>query len=64
MLLKLDINKAYDHVDWDFLMQVLKKFGFNYEWRNMVFACVSTTSFSILMNGVMEGYFPGKRGIK
>ena len=50
MLLKLDINKAYDYVDWDFLMQVLKKFRFNDELRNLVLACVSSTSFLVLMN--------------
>lgn len=33
VVLKLDFEKAYDHVDWDFLDKVLMKKGFGYKWR-------------------------------
>lgn len=64
MLLKLDISKAYDRVNWDFLMLVLTKFGFCEEWCKLVFQCVSTSSFFVFVNGVAEGYFPGNRGLR
>jgi hypothetical protein len=31
VLCKLDLEKAYDHVNWEFLLYLLKKCGF---WRN------------------------------
>lgn len=34
MLIKLDIRKAYDMVDWEFLFQVLNRFGFSESWIN------------------------------
>lgn len=37
MLLKLDISKAYDNVDWRFLCKILQAFGFNVQWINWIF---------------------------
>ena len=33
-LLKMDIEKAFDHVKWDFLMEVMSKMGFGHRWIN------------------------------
>lgn len=51
VVIKLDIEKAFDKVDWDFLDRMLKNKGFGQKWRKWIHACSSTTSFSILMNG-------------
>ncbi|PRQ18871.1 putative RNA-directed DNA polymerase [Rosa chinensis] len=42
--LKLDMNKAYDRVEWDFLEAALLKFGFSRGWVNLIMSCVSTVS--------------------
>lgn len=42
MLVKLDIKKAYDEVNMDFLLDVLRKFGFCNEWVNWVESCIKT----------------------
>ncbi|RVW54708.1 NADH dehydrogenase [ubiquinone] flavoprotein 2, mitochondrial [Vitis vinifera] len=34
LLLKMDIEKAFDHVNWDFLMDVMSKMGFGHRWIN------------------------------
>lgn len=47
MLLRLDVSKAYDRVVWDFLLHVLKRFGFPQKWLDCIKFCMSTMNFSI-----------------
>ena len=46
----LDIEKAFDHVNWSFLCSVLEKMDFGKNWIEWIRWCISTTSFSILVN--------------
>ncbi|RVX19161.1 hypothetical protein CK203_008803 [Vitis vinifera] len=57
LLLKMDIEKAFDHVNWDFLMEVMPKMGFGHRWINWMKWCCSTTTFSILINGSLRASF-------
>ncbi|GJY48580.1 RNA-directed DNA polymerase, eukaryota, reverse transcriptase zinc-binding domain protein [Tanacetum coccineum] len=57
--LKVDIQKDYDTVNWKFLEDILKGFGFHELMINWTMKCVSTTSFSICVNVVNCGYFRG-----
>ncbi|GKA65044.1 putative reverse transcriptase domain, reverse transcriptase zinc-binding domain protein, partial [Tanacetum coccineum] len=61
---KVDIQKAYDTVDWCFLRKVLIGFGFHDRMVGWIMECVTTTSFSICVNGSLHGYFKGKRGLR
>ena len=56
MLLKLDIQKEYDKVDWRFLCKTLESFGFSNQWINIIFQCISTPKISLLINGTPEGF--------
>ncbi|XXG89385.1 hypothetical protein AAC387_Pa12g1395 [Persea americana] len=61
VLLKIDLEKAYDHVDWNFVDYMLFRFGFGETWRRWMNE--STTSFSVLVNGSPLKLFKGSRGI-
>ncbi|GJZ90276.1 putative reverse transcriptase domain, reverse transcriptase zinc-binding domain protein [Tanacetum coccineum] len=61
---KVDIQKAYDTVDWEFLRVALIGFGFHDRMISWIMECVTTTSFSISINGSLHGYFKGKRGLR
>ncbi|GJW60133.1 putative RNA-directed DNA polymerase [Tanacetum coccineum] len=61
---KVDIQKAYDTVDWNFLRVILIGFGFHERMIAWIMECVTTTSFSISINGSLHGYFKGKRGLR
>lgn len=64
LAMKLDMAKAYDRIEWDFLDAVLGKFGFDVGWRSRVMECVRTVSFSVLVNGRPSEEFSPSRGIR
>lgn len=56
MLCKLDIQKAYDHVNWRFLLYMLRQCSFGDKWCKWIQFCIFTVSFSVMVNGIPEGY--------
>ena len=56
LALKLDISKAYDWVEWDFLKNIMLRLGFPEVWIDRVMCCVSSSSFSVLINGKTYGH--------
>ncbi|KAL2237534.1 UNVERIFIED_CONTAM: Transposon TX1 uncharacterized protein [Sesamum indicum] len=62
--LKVDIRKAYDTVEWDFLVATLQLFGFPPTFTRWIEECISMTSFSVGLNGTPHGFFAGARGLR
>ena len=45
LICKLDLEKAYNWVDWDFLDYLIGRMGFGNRWRRWIMECVSSTHF-------------------
>ena len=64
VLCKLDVEKAYDHVSWDFLMYMLQHCYFSKKLRKWIRYCISTVKFSILINGSPSNFVGSSRGLR
>ena len=62
--LKLDFQKAYDRLEWPFLIQVLKIFGFHQKFIHLIYQCISTVSFTLLLNGGKGPRIMSSRGLR
>ena len=63
-LLKLDMSKAYDRVDWNFLLAVLWAFGFDAQVCKVILQLVSSPSLFVLVNGLPSPFFSPSRGLR
>lgn len=59
---KLDISKAYDRVEWNFLKGIMDRMGFLKIWIKRVMSCVTTPKFSVRINGKAYGSIKPSRG--
>nr|CAN64640.1 hypothetical protein VITISV_033931 [Vitis vinifera] len=64
LICKLDIEKAYDSINWQFLLKTLHKMGFGSKWLGWMWSCISFAKFSVLVNGVPAGFFPSSKGLR
>ena len=64
MTIKLVINKAYDRVEWEFLRNIMLKVSFSAKWVDLAMQGMSSSSYSVLINGEPWGFISPSRGIK
>ncbi|KAL0361809.1 UNVERIFIED_CONTAM: Retrovirus-related Pol polyprotein from type-2 retrotransposable element R2DM [Sesamum radiatum] len=62
--LKVDLRKAYDIVEWDFLLEVLRLFRFSSRFTGWIEECVTKPSYSVCINGEAHRFFRGARGLR
>ena len=63
MMIKLDIAKAYDKLNRDFMEKMLGAYGFSPGWVEWVMSLVSSPFYNILLNGSSTSSFQESRGI-
>ena len=62
--MKIDISKAFDSVQWSFLLNTLKALDIPEKYIHWIQTCVTTTSFSVQVNGELAEYFASERGLR
>lgn len=62
--IQIDISKAFDSVQWSFLINTLKAMGLPERFIHWISLCITTPSFSVQVNGELAGYFQSKRGLR
>jgi len=64
IVLKLNFEKAYDKVCWDFLFDCLKTRGFCEKWCTWIKQVVSAGTVSVKVNDLLEPYFVSHKGVR
>ena len=64
VFVKVDFEKTYDSVDWEFLYYMLGRLGLNYKWIKWIKACTESATISVLVNGSPTEEFKPKRELR
>ncbi|XP_013699656.2 uncharacterized protein LOC125596828 [Brassica napus] len=64
MAVKTDMSKAYDRLEWSFIKAVFERLGFSAIWVNWIMQCISTVSYSFLINDTAREMVVPDRGIR
>lgn len=62
-MIKFDIRKAYESVEWSSLRMLLLEFGLPFRMMNLIMECVSTVSYSLLIKSGLTAKFSAKKGL-
>jgi hypothetical protein len=62
-VLKIDLSKSYDRVNWLYIRLLLTHLGFEVDFIRWVMSCITSTSFVVLINGSASPFFKDERGL-
>lgn len=63
-VLKIDFEKAFDTVNWSFLLQVMRRMNFDSKWCNWIQSMLESSRISVLVNGSPSKEFSPSRGLR
>lgn len=64
MGIKLDLQKAYDGVNWEFIKVVITNLGFSNTFKKWIMACISSVIYEVIVNGGKSDQFKPSRGLR
>ena len=64
IICKTDIEKGNNHLNWGFLQAIMEKMGYCIKWISWMKLCISSTHFSILMNGTITSFLQNSRDLR
>jgi hypothetical protein len=64
LIMKIDLKKAFDSIDWSYLRLVLLSAGFGDKFTDWILSCVSSANFAVLINGEASSFFQSERGLR
>jgi hypothetical protein len=63
-ILKIDLAKAFDRLEWHFISNDLCRLGLNDNFINLIYACISSPEFAVLVNDEPSQHFTPQRGLR
>lgn len=63
-LIKIDLLKAYDSVEGEFVKEMLYSMNFPSQFVTLTMECITTTQYTIAINGGLYRYVHGRRGLR
>ena len=60
----MDLKKAYDSLNWEFIKELLLGLNFPMQFINWIIVCVTTPSFFLSLNDLLNGFFHVKKGLR
>ena len=63
-MIKIDLAKAFDRLEWNFIVAALSRKGLHGHFINLIHACISLPTFSVVINGQPFARFRSGRGIR
>ena len=63
-VIKIDLSKAYDRVNWLYIRMLMTHLGFEVDFIRWTMSCITSVSFAILINGAATSFFHAQRGLR
>jgi len=64
IIVRVDFEKVYDMVRWDYLEHMMSRLGFCSTWIRWMMSCLKSASISLLVNGSPTKEFKPQKGLR